>query len=160
MAVQLDDIDLRLLSALQEEADRTNVDLARLVGLSPAATLHRIRRLKESGAVRAVTARLDPNLLGLPLQAYVLVTMARHGPRAERAFEEEVRALPQVISADYIAGETDVIVFVVAREVSELQHVLSRLAVRGGSRLVTLLRLAEIKPPAPLPLLATTRGRR
>ena len=160
MAVEVDDVDLQLLTALQMEADRTNVELARLVGLSPAATLHRIRRLKESGAVRAVTARLDPNLLGLPLQAYILVTMARHGPRAERAFEEEVRSLPQVISADYIAGETDVLVFVVAREVSELQHVLSRLAVRGGSRLVTLLRLAEIKPPAPLPLLATTRARR
>lgn len=110
--------------------------------------------------MRAVTARLDAGLVGLPLQAYILVTLARHGPRAERAFEEEVRALPQVISVDYIAGETDVIVFVVAREVSDLQHVLSRLAIRGGTRLVTLLRLAEIKPPAPLPLRPTTRGRR
>ena len=46
MATSLDEIDIQLLSALQEDADRTNVELARLTGLSPAATLHRVRRLK------------------------------------------------------------------------------------------------------------------
>jgi Lrp/AsnC family transcriptional regulator, leucine-responsive regulatory protein len=43
MAVPLDDIDIQLLTALQEDADRTNVELARLVGLSPAATPHHVR---------------------------------------------------------------------------------------------------------------------
>lgn len=154
MALQLDDVDLRLLAELQADADRTNVELARLVELSPAATLQRVRRLKESGAVRVVTARLDPAAVGFPLQVYVLVTLARHEPRAVRGFEDEVRALPQVVAADYVAGETDVVLLVVARDVSELQQVLSRLATRGGSRLVTLLRLEEIKPTSPLPLAA------
>ena len=49
MALSLDVIDVRLLTALQADADRPNVELARLVGLSPAATLNRVRRLKESG---------------------------------------------------------------------------------------------------------------
>ena len=49
MAVKLDEIDIQLLTALQADADRTNVELARLTGLSPAATLHRVRALKESG---------------------------------------------------------------------------------------------------------------
>jgi hypothetical protein len=43
---------------------------------------------------------------------------------------------------------------VVARDVSELQLVLSRLSTRGASRLVTLLRLEELKPSSPLPLRA------
>src|SRR4051794_6865079 len=60
MATSLDEIDVQLLVELQADADRTNVDLARLVGLSPAATLHRVRRLKESGVIRQVVARLDP----------------------------------------------------------------------------------------------------
>ena len=68
MAVKLDDIDIELLTALQEDADRTNVELARLVGLSPAATLNRVKRLKESGVIRVIAARLDPAAAGFPLQ--------------------------------------------------------------------------------------------
>ena len=100
MAVSLDEIDTQLLTALQEDADRTNVELARLVGLSPAATLHRVRRLKESGVIRIISAQLDPAAAGFPLQVYVTAS----------------------------------------------------LATRGGQRLVTYLRLAEIKPPSRLPL--------
>jgi DNA-binding Lrp family transcriptional regulator len=86
------------------DADRTNVELARLVGLSPAATLNRVRRLKESGVIRKVAARLDTAAAGFPLQVYVSVTLARHEPRASRGFEEAVRTMPQIISADYVAG--------------------------------------------------------
>ena len=71
MAISLDLIDSKLLGELQTDADRSNVELARLVGLSPAATLHRVRRLKESGIVRGVTARLDAAAVGFPLQVYV-----------------------------------------------------------------------------------------
>jgi hypothetical protein len=49
----------------------------------------------------------------------------------------------------------DYLLSVVARDVAELQQVLARLATRGGQRLVTYLRLEEIKPPSPLPLAPT-----
>jgi Lrp/AsnC family transcriptional regulator, leucine-responsive regulatory protein len=152
MSVELDDVDIELLAMLQEDADRTNVDLARAVGLSPAATLHRVRRLKETGVIRRVTARLDPQLVGLPLQVYVSVTMVRNDPAASRGLVDAVRETPQIISADWVAGETDAMLLVVARDVGELQRVLTRLATRGGQRLTTLLRLEEIKPASPLPL--------
>ena len=54
-----------------------------------------------------------------------------------------------------MAGEVDYILTVVARDVSELQRVLVALATRGGQRLVTYLRLEEIKPPSRLPLTPT-----
>jgi len=155
MAAQLDDIDITLLTALQEDADRTNVELARLSGLSPAATLHRVRRLKESGVIRIISAQLDPAAVGYPLQVYATATLARHDPRSSRVFDEVIRALPQVIAADNVAGETDYLLTVVARDVAELQEVLASLAARGGQRLVTYLRLAEVKPPSRLPLVAT-----
>ena len=147
MAVELDEIDVELLTALQEDADRTNVELARLTGLSPAATLHRVRRLKESGVIRIISAQLDPAAAGFPLQVYVTATLARHDPRSSRIFDDEIRSLPQIIAADNVAGETDYLLSVVARDVSELQEVLASLATRGGSRLVTYLRLAESAPP-------------
>ena len=156
MAVQLDDIDIQLLTALQADADRTNVELARLVGLSAAATLHRVRSLKESGVIRVISAQLDPAAAGFPLQLYVTATLSRHDPRSSRIFDDEIRALPQIITADNVAGETDYLLTVVARDVAELQLVLARLATRGGQRLVTYLRLAEVKPPSRLPLATAT----
>jgi len=156
MAVELDEVDVKLLTALQADADRTNVELARLVGLSPAATLHRVRWLKESGVIRIISAQLDPAAAGFPLQLYMTATIARHDPRSTRVFEDQVRALPQIIAADNVAGEMDYLLTVVARDVAELQVVLASLAARGGQRLVTHLRLAEVKPPSRLPLVPTT----
>jgi DNA-binding Lrp family transcriptional regulator len=155
MAAELDDIDIQLLTILQQDADRTNVELARLVGLSPAATLHRVRRLKESGVIRVIAARIDPAAAGFPLHVYVAASLTRNDPRSTRAFEDQLRALPQITAADNVAGEMDYLLTIVARDVGELQQVLARLSTRGGQRLVTYLRLEEIKPPSPLPLVPT-----
>jgi Lrp/AsnC family transcriptional regulator, leucine-responsive regulatory protein len=153
MAVSLNLIDQQLLHELQVDADRSNVELARIVGLSPAATLHRVRRLKESGIVRAVRAQLDATEAGFPLQVYVAITLARHDDASHRRFAEAVRAIPEVVSADWVTGETDAILIVVAREVAQLQRVLGRLSSRGGAaRANTSLRLEELKPTSPLPL--------
>jgi Lrp/AsnC family transcriptional regulator, leucine-responsive regulatory protein len=153
MAVELNEVDLRLLSELQADADRTNLELARLVGLSPAATLHRVRRLKESGVIRVITAQLDPAAVGFPLHMYVAATLGRHDPRSTRLFEDYLRSVPQITAADNVTGEMDYLLTVVARSVVELRDVLAALSARGGQRLVTYLRLDEIKPPSRLPLL-------
>ena len=160
MGLELDDVDIQLLSALQEDADRTNVELARLAGLSPAATLHRVRRLKESGVIRVIAAQLDPAAAGFALQVYITATLARHDPRSSHVFDDHIRATPQIIAADNVAGETDYLLTAVARDVAELQTVLASLATRGGQRLVTYLRLAEVKPPSGLPLAPPAPDRR
>src|SRR3954452_18880289 len=87
MAFALDEIDVRLLHELEVDADRSNVELARLVGLSPAATLNRVRRLKESGVIRRITARLDAAAAGFTLQVYVTVTLGLHDEASNRRFE-------------------------------------------------------------------------
>ena len=69
-------------------------------------------------------------------------------------------ALPQVITATDVAGEMDYWLTVVAKDITDLEHVLARLSTRGGQRVTTYLRLREIKPPSPLPLEATAKQRR
>jgi len=153
MAISLDLIDLTLLKELQVDADRSNVELARVIGLSPAATLHRVRRLKSSGIVRSIVAEVDATVAGFPLHVYLLVTIQRHDDAAHRKFTAAVQSMPEVISADWVTGEIDAILSVVAREVAELQRVIVRLSTRGGAvRVTTLLRLEELKPMSPLPL--------
>lgn len=159
-AILLDLIDLELLNQLQVDADRSNVELARLVGLSPTATLHRVRRLKSAGVIRSIVAELDPVLAGFPLRVYVLVTLQRHDDAGHEKFMSAVQAIPEVISADWVTGEIDAMLVVVAREVAELQRVIMRLSSRGGAvRVTTLLRLEQLKHASPLPLSRTDTGR-
>ena len=157
MAIQLDEIDVRLLKELETDADRPNVELARIVGLSPAATLNRVRRLKESGVIRRISGAAG--LRHRRLHAAGLPAGHARPPRRARraALQRRGAALDNIISADTVAGETDAILMIVARDVAELHVVLSRLSTRGGAqRLITLLRLAELKPSSPLPLRATS----
>src|SRR3954463_4518313 len=152
MPLELDEIDLRLLTELERDADRPNVELARLVSLSPAATLQRVRRLKEGGVIRAITADVDPEAAGFPLSVYLAVTVGRHDEAAHRRLQDAVKGIPQVIRADWVTGETDALLEVVARSIAELQRVQLLLSSRGGAqRVTTLLRLEVLKPRSPLP---------
>ena len=164
MPDQLDEIDLKLLAELERDADRTNVELARIAGLSPAATFNRVRRLKESGVISAVVARVDPARAGFPLQVFVAVTLSRHDEASHKRFADAVAKMPEVLSADWVTGETDALLWVVARDVAELQRVLLLLSSRGGAaRVMTLLRLEELKARSSLPLAAgapDTAGKR
>ena len=153
MAIELDEIDIQLLTELQDDADRPNVELARIVGLSPAATLNRVRRLKESGIVRRIGAQLDAEAAGFPLRVFVSLVVGRHDETAHKRLQAAVRAIPQIIRADWVAGETDAVLEVVARSISELQRVQLLLSTRGGvQRVTTLLIMEQLKPPSPLPL--------
>src|SRR2546430_2492428 len=98
MAVELDEIDVKLLTALQEDADCTNVELARLVGLPPGATLPRAPWLKEPGVIRVISPQPAPAAAGFPLRVSVPPALTRHDPRSSRIFDDEIRALPQIIA--------------------------------------------------------------
>lgn len=159
MAIALDETDVQLLNELQRDADRPNVELARLVGLSPAATLHRVRKLKDAGVIAQITARLDAAAAGFPLLVYVLVRLGGHAQTTEQRFEQAVRRIPQVLSADWVAGETDALLQVAAHDLAELHSVLGVLSSRGGAqRVVTLLRLQQLKPQSPLPVAVSPVG--
>ena len=121
------------------------------MGLSPAATLHRVRALKESGVIRIISAQLDPAAAGFALQVYVTATLARHDPRTSQIFEDQIRALPQIISADNVAGRERLPAVHGGPRRGRVVAGADPAGHPRGARLVTYLRLAEIKPPSPLP---------
>ena len=84
--ITLDDLDHRILHALQDQADRSNLEIARLIGLSPAATLRRIKRLKDQGVIERVVAVLNPQAVGAGLLAVVEVSLERQGEHVLQAF--------------------------------------------------------------------------
>lgn len=148
---RLDEIDCVLLAALQERGDAPNLELARLAGLSAAATSRRVQRLRAEGVIEEIRAVVVPERVGLGLEAYVLVALAEHAPDADARFAREIAAMPYVLRADSIAGAEDALVHVAVPTTAELYRVLLALKRAGASRATTMLRLQSIKPPAPVP---------
>lgn len=148
----LDPLDCAIVDLLQQRGDVPNVELARAVGLSPAATLRRVARLRADGVVTGVHARVDPERVGASLQAFVLVVLDEHDADSERRFARAVAQMPQVLRADAVSGADDVLLHVAAAGTAELQEVLRALPRIGARRATTMLRLGSVKEPSPTPL--------
>lgn len=84
---ELDEIDLRLLEALQQDASLSNVVLAERVHVSPPTCLRRVKRLREEGWIEAMVAILGRDKLGHGLQAIVEVSLDRQDAAHLDAFE-------------------------------------------------------------------------
>ncbi|HVG38548.1 MAG TPA: Lrp/AsnC family transcriptional regulator [Pyrinomonadaceae bacterium] len=122
----LNEKDEKILEILQRDGRTTNVELARLVELTPSATLERVRKLEEKGFIKGYSAALDPQALGLGLLAFIFV----------RADENEnlfagvegtagaLAALPSVQEVHHLAGEDCFLVKVRARDTDDLYRVL------------------------------------
>ena len=85
--LDLDEIDLRLLDALQQDASLSNVALAERVNVSPPTCLRRVKRLTDEGWIERQVAVLSRDKLGHGLQAIVEVTLDRQGAEHLDAFE-------------------------------------------------------------------------
>lgn len=94
--ISLDEIDLKLLNALQDDARPSNQALAAQVHISPPTCLRRVKRLRDAGLIAREIAVLNPDklaaLLGHGLTALVEITLDRQGAEQQEAFEERVVA--------------------------------------------------------------------
>ena len=123
--MQLDKIDLRILSVLQQDSGVTNQELADQVGLSPSPCLRRVKALEESGLIRGSVTLLDQNMLGLRLTAFIQISMDRHTPDRFEVFEREVMSLPQVKSCSLVTGQSaDYLLEVVVEDMDHYQELL------------------------------------
>jgi Lrp/AsnC family transcriptional regulator, leucine-responsive regulatory protein len=148
----LDALDCAIVDVLQQRGDIPNVELARAVGLSPAATLRRVARLRTDGVIIGVHARVDPERVGAGLQAFVLVVLDEHDEDSAKRFAQAVAQMPQVVRADAVSGADDVLLHVAAAGTAELQEVLRALPRIGARRATTMLRLGPVKEQSPTPL--------
>jgi DNA-binding Lrp family transcriptional regulator len=120
-AVDLDDVDRRILVALHADARISNSALADAVGVAPSTCHGRVRRLQELGVIRGFYADIDPAAIGLPLQAMVSVSLQSGARGKIRHFVQQIRQRPQVIDVYFLAGADDFIIHVAARDTDDLR---------------------------------------
>ncbi|MEO8367908.1 MAG: Lrp/AsnC family transcriptional regulator [Candidatus Solibacter sp.] len=117
-------MDRNLLSALQQDARLSYAELGRRIGLSPAATAERLRRLEEAGVIKGYRVDLDPEAMGLPVLA--IVRMSCEGAKY-RPFLKAVQTMERVVECHHVAGGDAFILKVAAGSVGELEKVVEKL---------------------------------
>ena len=99
----IDEMDVRIVEILQQNARTPNAEIARQVGMAPSAILERIRKLEQRGVIQGYEARIDPAALGLGMLAYVAVrTDERVG---DECAGERLARIPEVQEVHHVAGE-------------------------------------------------------
>ena len=121
----LDSIDRRLLAELQAEGRVTNVDLARRVGLTAPPCLRRVRALEEAGVIKGYHADLDASSLGFTITVFAMVSLKSQAEEDLRAFENHIKALPEVRECHMLNGEIDFILKIVSKDLQSFQEFLT-----------------------------------
>lgn len=115
----LDGRDHRLLELLQSDGRATNASLAQAIHMAEAPTWRRVRQLEASGAIRGYRAIVDPHALGYEVLAFVHIRFSSHDPKLQRAFEDEVQEIPEILWCHNISGATDFLLCAIARNLHE-----------------------------------------
>jgi DNA-binding Lrp family transcriptional regulator len=121
----LDSIDRKLLAELQAEGRVTNVDLARRVGLTAPPCLRRVRALEEAGVIKGYHAELDAASLGFTITVFAMVSLKSQAEEDLRAFENHIKALPEVRECHMLNGEIDFILKIVSKDLQSFQEFLT-----------------------------------
>jgi DNA-binding Lrp family transcriptional regulator len=121
----MDDFDLKLLRALQDDGRLTNYDLAERVGLSASQCSRRRSALEEAGVIGSYHAALSAQALGLDVIVFVQVTLATHSPDNSKRFAKLIDGLEEVQEAYSMTGEADYLVKLAVPDLKALSHILN-----------------------------------
>lgn len=142
----MDEVDQLILVALQKDGRQTIVNLAKSLGLSPSATLQRVRRLENTGCIRGYQAIVDPVCLGLGQQALIAIQV-RHSSNALDRFERGIIKVDGIKSCYRVSGHYDYILRAALKDVAHVglmtKHEIA--AIDGVSRIETMFVFATVK---------------
>ncbi len=149
----LDPTDSRLLAEVQRNAMVTAQELGDCLNLSASQAARRRQRLEQDGYITGYRAQLAPQRLGLSVQAFVQVQMARHAPENARAFGLLIATLPEVISAWTLTGEADYLLRVWCADLPALNRLIHErlLPHPAVARVQSQIVMDQFKADAPLP---------
>lgn len=153
MNIRLDDIDRRILVALQRDAGQSLDEIAREVGSSKTPVWNRIRKMRDAGIVGQQTVILDAEALGFEACFFVLVRTSEHDAAWQKRFLDVLRDRPEVQEAHRLAGDIDYILKVRVANARAYDTFYQALIAEVRIHNVTaLLSMEELKYTVALPL--------
>ncbi|WP_323131539.1 Lrp/AsnC family transcriptional regulator [Reichenbachiella agarivorans] len=119
--LKIDKIDKKILAILQSNGKITNAKLSEEIGLSPAPTLERVKKLEQSGVIKSYHAELNSEMLGLGVNTFVQVTLKGHNKQNIDSFLSKINEIEEVVECHHITGSGDFILKVMAQDIASYQ---------------------------------------
>ena len=150
---QPDRTDIKILKALQKSAVISNAELAETVSLSPTPCSRRVKLLEKAGFIRDRVTLLDPERVGLPINAFLQVTLSRHKKLFLQTFEDETSEWPEIMECYLITGDFDYLLRVVVPDLDAYRMFLEKLSnLEGISHIKSGFSLKQVQNRTDLPL--------
>ena len=151
--MDLDEIDFAILKELASDATQGAGAIGRACGLSQPAAWRRIKRLRDSGAIRGQRLRLNAEKLGFGVTVFLGIKLATKGRVSLEDFERAVSAIPEVQTVEHVLGLYDYRLRVVARDLPDFERVLRRriMTLPGAGQVEANVLLSEERRPGPIP---------
>ena len=150
----LDNIDIRILRALQKNGRLHNNELAQEIGLSNSACLRRVNILEEDEIIDRYTAILNPHKLHCPLSAYVFGSFIEEDNSKRERFIFEMKLVPNIVECHLMAGDYDFVVKIRAADLDEFHRIKTKYLNKetGVKNVKSEIVLQTIKESTELPL--------
>ncbi len=150
----LDKIDFKILKILQENGRITNIQLSQDIGLSPAPTLERVRKLESSGFIKSYHAVADSSKLGLSIKTFIQVTLNYHKGDPIQSFIKQIQRIDEVMECHHVTGAADFLLKVMVKDILSYERlILDKLSkIQEIGNLQTLMILSTPKSSPRLPL--------
>lgn len=123
--VKLDKTDLQILKRLQENGKITNLQLSEEIGLSPAPTLERVRKLESAKIITGYHAVVDEQALGIGIKAFIQISLGRQAVNFINVFKEKVIAINEVVDCYLVTGTCDFILKVEVADVTAFENLIT-----------------------------------
>ena len=158
--ISVDNFDLRLLAALQDDGRLTNQELAEIAGLSASQCSRRRMRLEEDGVIAGYRAQLASQALGFELIAFIQITLATHSPDNAQKFRALVNRVDEIQEAYALTGDSDYLLKVVLRDLKSLSDIVNNVLMphQSVAHVRSSIVLDRLKESSKLPLKQLAEG--
>jgi DNA-binding Lrp family transcriptional regulator len=152
--IKLDPTDRKILMILQRNSNITNARLAKEIGLSPAPTLERVKKLEDNNIIRSYHACINPARVGLGVSTFVMCTLKGHNKENIDKFVKAIENIDEVIECHHVTGAGDFILKVVSADIASYQQLmLEKISnIEVVDSLQTMVILSTLKDSKVLPI--------
>lgn len=151
----MDQIDKRILQALQRNGRLQNVELAQIVGLSPSPCLRRVKQLEDDGIIEKYVALLNPQKVNLGLTVFARIWLKGQDAKTVNAFVDAIQSMEEVVECQLMAGDCDFFLRIMVADLDAYRKFqIQRLnKIASIQNVKTEIPLQKIKQTTALPLL-------
>ncbi len=155
----LDDIDLRILDALQKDASQSVSDIAKRAGVSTTPCWRRIQRLEESGVISKRVALLDRAQLNVGVTVFIAVRTSKHTVEWLEKFRKAVKDIPEIVDLYRMSGEIDYLLKAFVPDIASYDALYKKLISRIElSDVTSMFAMEELKSTTEIPLSFKRKG--